>query len=623
MQDFSYALIGITAFFIQLIINGKTMFRKKTKSKADLFYRALAFSLLAYYITDAFWGIFSGLEWTTVLLADTTIYFLAMGSIVVFWYYYIVEYLNQEGKIAKFFKIAGLVFVCLEVIALVVNLFVPIFFWFDEATGAYQTGVVRYIALWAQIAMCVISAITTVQGLVRSKGGQKKRYFAIFFFSIIMLATILLQIAQPLYPVYAFGCLIGSCMLHIYVIEDEREELNKLLEIEKTNAETANKAKSKFLFNMSHDIRTPMNAILGYSNRMIKHIDDKEVVQKSAEKIQFSGEYLLSLINDVLDMARIESDQIKLDEDVYDISGKAHLLCDVFEVDMEKKNLTFIVDFSDVRDNIIWYDSLKLRQVMLNLISNAVKYTPNGGTIIHTMKQLESVKPGYGRYEIVVKDNGIGMSEDFVKHIFERFSRSDDSITRETQGTGLGMSIVKKLIDLMGGTIEVNSEVGKGTEFIVTLDLKIASEEEIRTFKKQQSPFEIGDTLKGMKILLVEDNELNREIATDILESEGIVVKDYAENGVVAIGKIKTSNPGDFDLVLMDIQMPVMDGYEATRQIRALENKELANIPIIAMTANVFDEDKQNAFDAGMNDHVAKPIDVNNLKKAIARLHIR
>ena len=198
---------------------------------------------------------------------------------------------------------------------------------------------------------------------------------------------------------------------------------------------------------MSHDIRTPMNAILGYSDRMSKHLDDKDIVASSAEKIKSSGEYLLSLINDVLDMARIESDKAKLEEDIYDIRERAFTLCDVFEVDMKKKNLTFKVDFEDMKDTVVWYDSLKLRQIMLNLISNSVKYTPNGGTITHTMRQLPSEKPGYGKYEIVVSDTGMGMSKEYVEHIFEQFSRSDDSITRETQGTGLGMSIVGKLVE--------------------------------------------------------------------------------------------------------------------------------------------------------------------------------
>lgn len=398
------------------------------------------------------------------------------------------------------------------------------------------------------------------------------------------------------------------------IIEENEAELIAAKEA----ANAASKAKSTFLFNMSHDIRTPMNAILGYSDRLLRHLDEPEVVSESARKIKSSGEYLLSLINDVLDMARIESDRVTLDEDVYDIRDRTRVLCDVFEVSTRQKNQTFHVDFDDMRDTVVWYDSLKLRQIMLNLISNAVKYTPDGGTVTHIMRQLPCETPGYGRYEIIVEDNGIGMSKEFVEHIYEQFSRSDDSITKETQGTGLGMAIVKKLVDLMNGTIRIDSEVGRGTVITVTLDLKIASEEEKQRIENAGIPDTDPADLKGLRILLVDDNELNREIAKEILEEEGCIVADTAENGAVVLGKVRMSAPGDFDLILMDVQMPVMDGYEATRRIRALENRELAGIPIIAMTANAFEEDRKKALDAGMNAHLAKPVDIRKLKETLA-----
>lgn len=396
------------------------------------------------------------------------------------------------------------------------------------------------------------------------------------------------------------------------------ESAEKELVAAKEAANAASKAKSTFLFNMSHDIRTPMNAILGYSDRMLRHMDDKDIVSDSAGKIRSSGEYLLSLINDVLDMARIESDKVTLEEDLYDLRERALVLCDVFEVDTKKKAQTFRVDFSDMRDTAVWYDSLKLRQIMLNLISNSVKYTPNGGTITHTMRQLESSRPGYARYEIVVADTGIGMSKEFVEHIFEQFSRSDDSITKETQGTGLGMSIVGKLVELMGGTIHIESEPGKGTKTTVILELRIATPEERRRLEKAKEPVQKEFSLQGLRLLLVDDNDLNREIAQDILEEEGCIVADVAENGAVALGKVQQSSPGDYDLILMDVQMPVMDGYEATRRIRALENAWQANLPIIAMTANAFESDRQDALAAGMNEHLTKPIEIEKLKATLA-----
>lgn len=387
----------------------------------------------------------------------------------------------------------------------------------------------------------------------------------------------------------------------------------------KEAANAASKAKSTFLFNMSHDIRTPMNAILGYSDRMLRHIDERDIVKDSAGKIRSSGEYLLSLINDVLDMARIESDKVKLEESINDIREKACVLCDIFEVNMQKKDLKFNTDFSGIKDPVVWYDSLKLRQVLLNLISNAIKYTPDGGTITHTIRQLQSDKQGYGRFEIVVADTGIGMSEEFIEHIFEQFSRSDDSITKETQGTGLGMSIVGKLIDLMGGTIDIQSEPGKGTVITVLMDFRIANEDELLQYEKAKKPAAEEYKLEGLRVLLVDDNELNREIAQDILEEEGCIIAGTAENGEIAFHKAQNAVPGEYDLILMDVQMPIMDGYESTRRIRALENKELAGIPIIAMTANAFEEDRQNSLLAGMNAHITKPVDIDQLRKTLAQ----
>lgn len=621
MQDYSYGIVGIVAFFVQLIINGKIMFSRETKERSTIYYRALLISIFAYYITDALWGVFSGMKAAIPLFIDTTIYFLAMGSIVVFWYCFIVEYLEQKGIFQSLFRYVGLGFVLLETICLIINCFdIPIFFTINPETAEYHECIARNIVLIIQIMMCVVSTILTIIGIVKTSGRKRFRNLAIFSFSIIMLGTIILQLFYSLYPIYAFGCLIGSCLLHAFVFEDEREELRMLLAKEKDNAEAANRAKSTFLFNMSHDIRTPMNAILGYSDRLINHIDENDIVKDSAEKIKFSGQYLLSLINDVLDMARIESDKIKIDLDVYDIRANAYRVTNIYEADLKRKNLNFVLDFDDITNTIIWYDSLKLRQIMLNLISNAIKYTPDGGTITHTMREIPSEKEGYGKYEIVVKDNGIGMSAEFVSHIFERFSRSDDSITKETQGTGLGMSIVGKLVDLMGGNIVINSELGKGTEIILTFTFKLASREEIEAFRSKNNRIIDSHKLVGLKVLLVDDNELNREIATDILAEQGVIVKDTAENGVIALGKISNAQPGDFDLVLMDVQMPTMDGYEATKSIRALENKALANIPIIAMTANAFEEDRQNALASGMNDHIAKPINIEKLKAALIKI---
>ena len=392
------------------------------------------------------------------------------------------------------------------------------------------------------------------------------------------------------------------------------------LEVAKEAANAASRAKSTFLFNMSHDIRTPMNAILGYSDRLQRHIDDSAIVRDSSDKIRSAGEYLLSLINDVLDMARIESDKFTLDESLNDLNDELAQMCGIFEVNLQKKDLLFTTDFSGIENPLVRYDRLKLRQVFLNLISNSIKYTPEGGSVSFSARQLSGEKPGRARYEFRVSDTGIGMTPEFVEHIFEQFSRSDDTITRETQGTGLGMAIVGKLIDFMGGTIDIESEPGKGTSTTFSLEFSFATEQELLEYEAGLKAPEESADLTGLRILLVDDNELNREIARDILEEEGCIVADIAENGAIAVEKVHSSPPGTFDLVLMDVQMPVMDGYEATRRIRSLEDPLLAAVPIVAMTANAFDEDRRNALAAGMNAHLAKPIDVPRLVSTLAEI---
>ena len=530
--------------------------------------------------------------------------------------------------------------------------------------------------------------------------------------------------------------------------QTQLEEQNRKLEIALQHEGAANRAKREFLFNMSHDIRTPMNAIIGFTSLAATHIDNREQVLDYLKKISTSSQHLLSLINDVLDMSRIESGKVKIEEKAVHLPDLVHDVRSIIQHNVAAKRLSLFIDTMDIEDEDIITDPLRLNQILLNILSNAIKFTPTGGMISIRIAQKNGAPKGCVCYEFRIKDNGIGMSEEFQKHIFEEFSREESSTVSGIQGTGLGMSITKNIVDLMGGTIALTSEPGKGTEFIVTLCFtrsgqkaepkqlpqleglralvadddtntclnvstmlskigmwpewtisgkeavirtKYAVEqgdefsvyiidwlipdmngiEIVRQIRKVignrcpiiiltaydwadiedearaagvtafcEKPLFLSELrrvlaepfraepasepaqptaadLKGKKLLLVEDNELNREIALEILKEAGFVV-DTAEDGAVAVQKIKQAAPGQYDLILMDIQMPNLDGYEATRQIRALPDAEKANIPIFAMTANAFEEDRQNALAAGMNGHIAKPLDVPHLLRVLA-----
>lgn len=395
---------------------------------------------------------------------------------------------------------------------------------------------------------------------------------------------------------------------------DDEIALTLELEEAKNAAESANKAKSTFLFNMSHDIRTPMNAIMGFSAMAEKYINQPDKVLDCLKKLNMSGEHLLKLINDVLDMARIENGKIDMDEQAHHIPTNMRNVEYIFNADLNKKNIQFEIN-CDVQDEVAYYDLLKVNQIELNLISNAIKYTPEGGKISYTIKQIGSDN-GYATYQASVKDTGIGMSKEFCANVFDAFERERNSVLDGIEGSGLGLAITKRLLEQMGGSIYCNSEKGKGSEFVFTIRCKIGTDEDLA-----ENDVEKIDTnnFKSKRILLVDDNALNREISCEILKDAGFKV-DEADDGEVAVDKIRWSKAGYYSLILMDIQMPKLNGYDAARQIRALPNKELADIPIIAVTANAFEEDKRAALNAGMDGHIAKPIKIEALIEQIAKL---
>ena len=430
----------------------------------------------------------------------------------------------------------------------------------------------------------------------------KDNFFMVLLVSSIFVAVILLAILKLLQKARKAEAAARKAA-------NDTQELNAKLQIAAENAESANRAKSTFLFNMSHDIRTPMNAIIGYADLASRHSDDPEKLKKYMENIQVCGQNLLMLLNNVLDLARIENDKTEMEYSVSDIEKDFRNCIAMFHNQADSKSQTLTVT-THLLHPYIYADIPHLTEVCTNLVSNAVKYTGAGGTIRGGVTQKPGEKKGWCDTVITVADNGIGMSQEFQKHIFEPFERERTSTVSKVEGSGIGMGIVKKLVGLMGGTVEVESKIGVGSKFTVTIPCRIVSEDETQA-KRAADPAD-RESLRGTRILLTEDNDLNAEIATELLQEEGCTV-DRAKDGVECVDMLEKAANGTYQIILMDVQMPVMDGYDAAKKIRRMDDPQKANIPIVAMTANAFSEDRQVALDAGMNDHIAKPIDMSVL----------
>lgn len=401
-------------------------------------------------------------------------------------------------------------------------------------------------------------------------------------------------------------------------MDGELRKKQEQLSLALAAAQQANNAKTRFLNSMSHDIRTPMNAIIGFTALAESNVSEPDRVKEYLKKISISSEHLLSLINDILDMSRIESGKVQVNEKALHLPALIRDIRAIVQPSADEKSLSFDIDMADVVDKDVVADELKLTQILLNILSNGVKYNKPGGSLSLCVKQEKSASAGHATYHFIIKDTGIGMSKEYQKHIFETFTREETATVSGIQGTGLGMAITKKNVELLGGSIQVSSAEGVGSEFDVCLTFKLCSGSVKPRDSEEGSAARIEDCT-GKRILLVEDNSLNQEIAVMVLEEAGFVV-DVVDDGNAAVERMASAEPGLYDVVLMDIQMPTMNGYEATRRIRSMADPYCQQVPIVAMTANAFEEDKALALQAGMNDHLAKPINVDELMKVIAKV---
>lgn len=642
----TYSVIGLLAAIILIITNRDVFWPTKgiPFSKTQRLYRLFLLSVLVFYITDGLWGVLDNLRLIDALYVETILFFIARSVSLLFWTMYVTAYLETHNAFGTILRLSGPILFAYEIVALTINIFYPVVFWFDE-NGSYQTGILRYVTLYLQILIFFMTSVYTLYITAKSEGKVRRRNLTIGLFGIAMLALIILQIEFPLWPCYTIGYMFGTSLLHSFVVEDEKEEyrreLEETLHREKAQrqelaesrealqdaldaAESANKAKTAFLSNMSHEIRTPMNAIIGLNSIALNDPTASEEVKKYLEKSVASAHHLLGIINDILDMSRIESGRMTVKNEEFLLDDALKQVNGIISEQCRDKGLVYDHRKVGKIDKYYIGDAMKLKQVLINILGNAVKFTPEGGSV-------SLVIEGKARFdkkavvEFVISDTGIGMSKEFLPHIFEPFSQEESSPTGKYGSTGLGMSITKSIVELMNGTITVDSEKGKGTSFSVTITFgeseKNSDDNDIGMPALHDMSVLTAKTadLIGRRVLLAEDVSINAEIITMLLSMREMEV-DLAENGQIAVDLFAAHEPGYYAAILMDIRMPVMGGLEATRRIRSMDKEDAKTIPIIALTANAFDEDVQRSIQAGLNAHLSKPVEPDVLYETLEKL---
>ena len=620
-----YSIIGILAAIILLIINRDILWEsdKKSLTSTQRYYRLFLIGVMAYYITDMLWGILESNGVISVLYADTVVHFLAMAAAVMLWTRYVVSYLSRKSAFSRFLSLAGQMFLAFEIIVVVINFFTPILFRFDES-GAYRAGIARYITLAIQILLFLMTSFYTLYIAVRAQGNEKRRHLTIGLFGIVMVLLIGAQVFYPLLPLYAMGYMLGTCVLHSFVVEDEKNEyrieLEKSLAREKLQkaeleenrealrnalsaAENASKAKTAFLSNMSHEIRTPMNAIIGLNNIAMADPTASDKVKEYLEKIGDSARHLLDIINEVLDMSRIESGRMTINEVEFSFVRCLEQVNTMIGGQCREKGLSYDCHIKGHVDDYYIGDDMKLRQVLINILGNSVKFTPEGGSVQLVIEEVMRLDRKC-TLRFIAEDTGIGMSEEFLPHIFEPFTQEDSSTTSRYGSTGLGLPITKSIVELMNGHIDVQSKKGKGSVFTVTVTLGESDRSAADDNTGEFDP-------KELSVLVIDDDRIALEHAEITLSQVGIRC-ETAESGWEGIDKVRVRHGRneDYDLILIDWRMPEMDGVETTRQIRSLVGLET---PIIILTSFNWDDIADEAKAAGVDTFVAKPLFAGNV----------
>ncbi len=666
--EMMYSVIGILASIV-LFITNRDCFLPSCRPAAQAegeqlqnqkLYRVFLFGVLGFYLTDALWGIFDRYKLTGLQIVDTSLYFFSMAAALLLWTRYVVSYLKTSRLFGILVHVSGSVFFALEFIAIAVNLFLPVLFWFDD-DGVYHAGSARYALFILQILMFLGLSLHILHVAYDSAGATRRHYLAIGLFGLSMVIFIAVQIAYPQFPLYAMGYLIGTSLIHSFVVEDEKEvyrdNLEKALEREREHmqkledrrralkealdvAQNASRAKTAFLSNMSHEIRTPMNAIIGLNRIALEEPSASDAVKAHLIKIQSSAHHLLDLINDILDMTRIESGSMEIKHEDFLLADCLVYVNNIIGSQCREKGLSYECSTKGNVDGCYRGDAVKLKQVLINILGNSVKFTPAGGSIRLTVEEKSRFN-GQVTLVFMMTDTGIGISEEFLPHIFDAFSKEDASMTSRYGSTGLGMAITKSIVDHMNGQIDVKSRRSEGTSFTVTITFAESGSAgsgrpaagRLDAAGPQDAGAEAGDTaaeqtdsrtekpvsLKGRHVLLAEDMAINAEIVVMLLKRHDAEV-DVAQNGKLAVQMFTEHPAGYYDAILMDMRMPEMDGLEATRCIRASGRPDAVRIPIVALTANAFDEDVKRSLQAGLNAHLSKPIEPDILFALLGRL---
>ena len=619
MVNLLYSVASITCALICIILPAKIKKILRVGTETEKSFLMLISWTAAFCLADGLWGITAGelVMNRTLLFIMSCVFHSSAALTPAIWLSFVITYLGNVKRV-KVYKYITLTIILIELLLIIINAFNGMMFYVN-ADGIYCSTPVRKLLFYLQYVTYVFIGIISVAHLVSSRkesnNALEHNYQAVLLFVASPIFCGIFQMLYPDAPAYSIGYTLGVCVIYSFILTDIINQKN----IENARAEAANQSKTEFLFNMSHDIRTPMNAILGYTDIGLRHSSNPEQAKANFKKIKVAGGHLLNLINDILEMSRIESGKFELVNAPVDMRRAINGVVQMNEPLATAKSIIFTAEADEIENPYVYADELHINEVIINLLSNAVKYTPAGGKVKYTVCQLGKVDSGVATYRFEVADNGIGMSLEFQTHLFETFSREESAGVSKIEGAGLGLSIVKRIVDMAGGTIQVNSKPGEGSTFIVELPFRVLTEEEITAFEEENTgsaEIPAEDKFKGKRILLVEDNEMNREIATDILTEAGFVVEE-AEDGEIAVETVAEKGIEYYDFILMDIQMPVMNGYEATREIRSLQDGN--RIPIIALSANAFDEDRRDSLNAGMNEHVAKPINVKNLFSTLGK----